>query len=96
MCIERAFGLLKRRFPALKFEIRLRKPVDICNMIVAACILHNLCTWREDCLDQISSLSLEEHQPDDAEGEPGQQAQPGRHAAGIHIRNVMVQECADK
>ena len=40
--IERAFGLLKGRFRRLKF-INMKSIREICQTIVAACILHNIC-----------------------------------------------------
>jgi len=40
--IERAFGLLKGRFRRLK-HICMKKFEEICNLIVASCVLHNIC-----------------------------------------------------
>lgn len=41
--IERAFGLLKRRFPVCAFGMRLRR-LDVAQKIVTACFMfHNIC-----------------------------------------------------
>jgi len=40
--VERAFGVLKNRFFALKTGIRLKDPKEASKIIVSACILHNL------------------------------------------------------
>lgn len=48
MSIEKAFGILKRRFPALKHGLRLRKPENNCILTLAAMILHNLCILNDD------------------------------------------------
>ena len=40
--IERAFGLLKGRFRRLK-HINMRNVPEICDLIMATCILHNIC-----------------------------------------------------
>ena len=52
MAIEKAYGVIKRRFPLLKFGLRFRTVVDSANCIVAAVILHNICLIHVDELDQ--------------------------------------------
>ena len=39
--IERAFGILKRRFHLLHSEIRM-SPERVCTLIAACCVLHNI------------------------------------------------------
>lgn len=51
MAIERAFGMLKRRFPALSFGVRLKKLEDTCALITAAFVLHNICIVLGDEID---------------------------------------------
>ena len=46
MCVERSFGVLKRRFPALKWEVRLRRPENICILITSAMVMHNICIMQ--------------------------------------------------
>ena len=41
--VERAFGVIKNRFSALKTTLRLKDPKDSANIIESAVILHNLC-----------------------------------------------------
>lgn len=59
--IGRAFGMLKRRFPALSFGIRLREMEDVCVLITAAFVLHNICmSLDDDFVDDDSSNIVEE------------------------------------
>lgn len=47
--IERAFGLLKRRFRRLKFGFNILDLDEISDLILASCCLHNLCIlWDTD------------------------------------------------
>ena len=46
--IERAFGLLKRRFPKLRLEIEVVSTDEIEEIILSACILHNLLIMYDD------------------------------------------------
>lgn len=39
--VERAFGILKRRFHLLHSEIRM-SPERVCTLVAACCILHNI------------------------------------------------------
>ena len=67
MAIEKAFGCLKRRFPALKTEVRLSDPVDICTLIHSAFILHNMCRRHNDNADdffeQIENYDQQMNEP---------------------------------
>lgn len=47
MVIERAFGLLKGRFPILKY-VRWSNIENICKLILAACVLSNICLLHEE------------------------------------------------
>uniref|UniRef100_A0A914W3M1 DDE Tnp4 domain-containing protein n=1 Tax=Plectus sambesii TaxID=2011161 RepID=A0A914W3M1_9BILA len=46
VCIEQAFGCLKRRFHVLHGEIRLPDPNKVCAVIAACCVLHNIAIRR--------------------------------------------------
>jgi len=46
-CIERTNGILKRRFPALKYSMRL-KVNNVLPVIVATVVLHNIATTLKD------------------------------------------------
>ena len=53
MCIEKAYGQLKRRFPKLHHGLAFRKLQDSANCIVAAVCIHNFLKtqnddWEED------------------------------------------------
>ena len=50
-CVEQAIGHLKDRFRRLR-EIPMYSPKDICTLIVAACIMHNLCVKAHDNVDE--------------------------------------------
>lgn len=50
--IERAFGLLKRRFRRLK-HLNIKSEMDMCQTVVCACILHNICIIQHDRLDDV-------------------------------------------
>lgn len=43
MTIERAFGILSARWRFIKKHVYMKKIKDICQVITAACILHNFC-----------------------------------------------------
>ena len=64
MAIEKAFGVLKRRFPALKTEIRLVDPVEICKLIHSAFILHNICLENADNIDEELNANFDEPDAD--------------------------------
>ena len=59
MLIEKCFGLLKRRFPALRHGIRLKKAEDICILITSALVLHNM-------LIEMNDVQLDEDDDTDA------------------------------
>jgi hypothetical protein len=40
--IEHCFGMLKKRFPALLYEMRSRKLTNTCAIIASAVVLHNI------------------------------------------------------
>ena len=59
MVIEKSFGLLKRRFPALRHGLRFKKPEDACILITSALVLHNMLVDMRDS-DEFSESSEEE------------------------------------
>jgi len=61
MCIEKAYGQLKRRFPLLKNGLRFRKISDSGNCIVAAVCIYNFLKNHNDELEE----PLEANQTDD-------------------------------
>ena len=48
MFIEKAFGVLKRRFPLLKHGLRMRKGEHNCMMMLSAFVLHNMCIYYKN------------------------------------------------
>lgn len=59
MVVEKAFGVLKRRFPALRHGLRFKKPEDTCIMIVAALTLHNILIDFKDPVDDFEEFQEE-------------------------------------
>lgn len=51
MVVENAFGLLKGRFRRLQFFTENRNLNLISNLIVSACVLHNMCIMAQDDYD---------------------------------------------
>ena len=56
MAIEKAFGILKRRFPALKHGLRLRKTENNCLLTLCAMVLHNICILNDDEIPEIDEI----------------------------------------
>ena len=48
MAIEKSFGILKRRFPALRNGLRLNEATDCLLLISCAFIFHNICILQKD------------------------------------------------
>ena len=59
MVIEKSFGLLKRRFPALRHGLRFKRPEDACILITSALVLHNMLIDMRDP-DEFSDSSEED------------------------------------
>ena len=88
MAIEKAYGVIKRRFPILKFGLRFRKVTDSANCIVAAVILHNICLLHVDELDHRGSDTL----PDEDEIEDVDDQ--SMNSAGVAKRLRIMYEIA--
>jgi hypothetical protein len=65
--VERAFGVIKNRFSALKTTLRLKDPRDSASVIESAVIIHNLCIRHGD---HGEDLSENEDQEPDVEDPP--------------------------
>ena len=59
MVVEKAFGVLKHRFPALPHGFRFKKPEDTCIMIVAALTLNNIFIDFKDPVDDFKEFEEE-------------------------------------
>ena len=57
MAIEKSFGILKRRFPALRNGLRLKKITDNLLLITCAFIFYNICIIQKD----LTNFEDEEH-----------------------------------
>ena len=60
MAIEQTYGMLKRRFPALKHGLRFRDISKSANCVIAAVVLHNVCVKSMDFFDQ-NNQQIEEN-----------------------------------
>jgi len=85
MSIEKIFGTLKRRFPALKFGLRLKKPEDNLLLITCCFILHNICTASNDDTDVTENNSIESE-----ENVPNVAIQAA-DSAGLLVRRSMIE-----
>lgn len=67
--IENTFGLLKQRFRRLYF-VDAKSVIQCCYIVMAACVLHNLCNDERDFLQELTSLPQEDDVGnDDGEGD---------------------------
>ena len=84
MLIEKSFGLLKRRFPALRHGLRLKRPEDVHILITAALVLHNmLIKWRDSEILELDTTD-EDETPDDR----GQETDDARHDDTHNAQNI--------
>ncbi|XP_011685790.1 PREDICTED: uncharacterized protein LOC105448748 [Wasmannia auropunctata] len=60
MAIERAFGLLKGRFRSLLTVLDMERVDIIPSMILACCVLHNICLLRGDEFEDINPNNVPE------------------------------------
>ena len=61
MVVERTFGQSKGRWRLLSNRVNKRDPKEITKLIVAGCILHNLCVRRRDHIDdRLNPVRLQE------------------------------------
>ncbi len=63
--VERAFGVIKNRFFALKTGLRLKDPMESSNIIISAIIIHNLCVKFGDHGEELSEDEDDEQLEDD-------------------------------
>jgi len=61
--VERAFGVIKSRFFALKTGIRLKDPAKAAKLIVSAIILHNLCVRMGDKFEDVEEEEDDDEDP---------------------------------
>jgi len=64
MVVERSIGLLKNRFRKLKTMMDIDKIDDIPEIIVSACILHNICIIEDDIEDFLDDSNDDDHNDD--------------------------------
>lgn len=74
--VERAFGVIKNRFSALKTGLRLKDPTESSKIITSAIIIHNLCIRFGDQGEDLSE-DEEEDTPEDEDLLPDDNAEVG-------------------
>ncbi|KAH8030264.1 hypothetical protein HPB51_006696 [Rhipicephalus microplus] len=57
--IENTFGLLKQRFRRL-YLVDAKSVQQCCYIVMAACVLHNMCNDERDFLEELATLPQEE------------------------------------
>ena len=83
--IERAFGLLKGRWRRLKLVPANVEKIP--NIIVACCVLHNLCLLEEDEVEDFMDM---DNDGDDGDREPILPPQPGGQQLQTLIVNMVA------
>ncbi len=63
--IERAFGVLKKRFYALKTGFRVRNMEFAAKLVICAVVLHNMCILHGDVGEDLADTSDSEQPPPD-------------------------------
>lgn len=85
MIVENAFGALKNRFRRiLHFTEQVHLPFVV-DIIVCACILHNICIDQNDILDEIGSEDSSDEETDFENNNPNV-------IAGVNRRQRLVNE----
>lgn len=88
--IERAFGLLKKRFRCLGELLDVRSSQWRPTYIIACCVLHNICIIQNDVQYMIIN-DIENHEEEDDVHIP-QQIERARQLMGRAKRNRICQE----
>lgn len=92
VCIEHTFALLKGRFRRLKY-LETRRLDLISLLIIASCILHNLCILKGDIPDELHAEELDEIRLRNEEVLYGENARTRNRREGErkreHIANVL-------
>ena len=95
MFIEKAFGVLKLRFPILKHGLRLLEAQDNCNLILSAFVLHNrYIQFKREAADSmlenpIEEGNLEANMFNDAGGQEDE-SQEGSKKRLLIARNLLA------
>ena len=84
--VERAFGVIKSRFFALKTGIRLKDPAQASQLIISAVILHNLCIRFGDKGQELDDTDNTDDLDTDRDEDPEPELQEGGTATEIRER----------
>ena len=84
MVIERAFALLKGRFRRLQ-HLEVEVTPKISTVIIAACVLHNLCIFHEDDIDDYMETTHEDNNNYVSLAIPNTQARDKRQQIMQHL-----------
>ncbi|XP_044764245.1 putative nuclease HARBI1 isoform X1 [Coccinella septempunctata] len=86
-CIERCFGVLKRRFPCLYYGLRNKLSTSL-TIIIACCVLHNLALSVNDTVDTLEELPENFEESDIVHHDQGQQ--------NTAIRNALIADLFER
>ena len=67
MVVERSLGLFKARFRKLRTTMDVNKVADIPEIVIAACVLHNICLLEDDIEDFLDDVDGDDDDDDDGE-----------------------------
>ena len=86
MVVERSLGLFKARFRKLRTTMDVNKVADIPEIVIAACVLHNICLLEDDIEDFLDDVDGDDDDDDD-----GEDIFPPA-ASGTDKRNMIMRE----
>ncbi|KAH7952417.1 hypothetical protein HPB52_022847 [Rhipicephalus sanguineus] len=75
---ENAFGLLKQRFRRLYF-VDANSVKQCCLIVMAACVLHNLCNDERDFFDELEDTTLDDEVGNDEADIMSDALAPAKH-----------------
>lgn len=88
--IENAFGQLKRRFPILKYMIRV-KLERVPTYIIACCVLHNVAKELRDTATEDEQIDLDDDAGENVRGDAAEFGDAQRRAAGQQRRQEIAE-----
>lgn len=93
-CIERLFGVWKRRFPCLVFGLRTKVETSL-TVIVACAVLHNICVSNRDAVphNDPALLSIIEEDFDEL---PERNREPSTNRRAVAFRNRMAERISQQ
>jgi hypothetical protein len=95
MTIERTFGILVSRWRFLGKHVYIKKIEDICNIIAACCILHNICINMGDPDFEVESYTAD-YDSDNNSSSNLEYDDSQNYTSGRHTRDLLNQWWSDQ